>query len=248
MMHFHESLLVLPFTYLTTDHGASRPEVLRPPGPEFTRERFGFTKDDIILACFNQLYKIEPEIFAVWMRVMKRVPRTKLWLLKFDPDAEINLRKEARRHGVDPSRLVVHDFFPLQWEFIVKSMAAVFLDTPVFNAHTTASDVLWAGLPILAIPGNNFAQRVSSSFLRSTQLELLNARTLADYEEIAVHLATHPAVIKRLKRHLRRVRLEATVFHTDKWVPVWERALRLTWEVKQLGMPPTHIVVNDWVQ
>ena len=119
------------------------------------------------MCSFNQYYKITPDLWKVWMAIMRAVPSTKLWLIKFDAvDGPRNLKAETEAEGVDFSRIVISDMFPREREFLIKGLADVFLDTPEFNAHTTATDALWAGVPIVSLPGENMAQRVAGSLCK----------------------------------------------------------------------------------
>ncbi len=119
-------------------------------------------------------YKITPDLWKLWMGVMRAVPSTKLWLIKFDAvDGPRNLKAESEAEGVEFSRIVISDMFPREREFLIKGLADVFLDTPEFNAHTTATDALWAGVPIVSLPGINMAQRVAGSLCKDAGLSRL---------------------------------------------------------------------------
>jgi protein O-GlcNAc transferase len=126
------------------------------------------------MCSFNQYYKITPDLWKLWMSIMRAVPSTKLWLIKFDAvDGPRNLKKESEAEGVDFSRIVISDMFPRDREFLIKGLADVFLDTPEFNAHTTATDALWAGVPIVSLPGLNLAQRVAGSLCKDAGMSQL---------------------------------------------------------------------------
>ena len=247
---FSERLMLLPNTYLTNDHRQSRREVYLTGtdpvhGPAPTRAEFGFSEDDVILCSFNQLYKIEPRVFATWMRILKRVPRAKLWLLRFTEQGVDKLRKSAGKLGVDPTRLVFHDQFPREREFRIKGLAELFLDTPLFNAHTTAGDVLWSGVPILTLPGENFAQRVASGMLRSARLEdVLIAPTLEEYEALAVALATREGVRGKMRAQLRSQRENLPLFDIQRLTSEYERGLLMSWDVHDAYGAPFNIVVS----
>jgi protein O-GlcNAc transferase len=126
------------------------------------------------MCSFNQFYKITPDLWKVWMAIMRAVPSTKLWLIKFDAvDGPRNLKAETEAEGVDFSRIIISDMFPREREFLIKGLADVFLDTPEFNAHTTATDALWAGVPIVSLPGVNMAQRVAGSLCKDAGMSHL---------------------------------------------------------------------------
>ncbi len=119
----------------------------------------------------RRYYKITPDLWKVWMHIMRLVPSAKLWLIKFDAvDGPRNLKLESEAEGVDFSRIVISDMFPREQEFLIKGLADLFLDTPEFNAHTTATDALWAGVPIVSLPGVNLAQRVAGSLCKDARL------------------------------------------------------------------------------
>jgi protein O-GlcNAc transferase len=130
-----------------------------------------------VLNAPNRYYKITPDLWKVWMRIMRAVPSTRLWLIKFDAvDGPKNLKRECEAEGVDFSRIVISDMFPREREFLIKGLADLFLDTPEFNAHTTATDALWAGVPIVSLPGVNLAQRVAGSLCKDAGLSHLLVR------------------------------------------------------------------------
>jgi protein O-GlcNAc transferase len=129
------------------------------------------------MCSFNQYYKITPDLWKLWMGIMRAVPSTKLWLIKFDAvDGPRNLKSETEAEGVEFSRIVISDMFPREQEFLIKGLADVFLDTPEFNAHTTATDALWAGVPIVSLPGLNMAQRVAGSLCKDSGMSYLLVR------------------------------------------------------------------------
>mmetsp|Transcript_31372 Transcript_31372/g.76881 ORF Transcript_31372/g.76881 Transcript_31372/m.76881 type:complete len:384 (+) Transcript_31372:203-1354(+) len=132
---YTEKFMVVPHTYLTNDHRQSRREVLQTKDAP-TSSEFGVGDYDLILCSFNQLYKIEPQVFGVWMSSLKRLPKAKLWHLEFTKDGVSKLRKAAEKQGVDSSRIVAHEQFPTSREFRIKGLADLFLDTPLFNSHT----------------------------------------------------------------------------------------------------------------
>mmetsp|Transcript_6776 Transcript_6776/g.16666 ORF Transcript_6776/g.16666 Transcript_6776/m.16666 type:complete len:199 (-) Transcript_6776:24-620(-) len=165
------------------------------------------------------------------MSILKRVPNSKLWLLKFEASAVPRLKKEATKLGIDKSRIVIHDTFDQSIEFLVKSKAHLFLDTPIFNAHTTSTDVLWAGVPILTLAGDTFAQRVAASMLKQADLEFMIARTIEEYEEMAVALGSRPAKLAAIKASIEAKRFDVKAFDTEGFVHEFERSLKISWEV-----------------
>jgi len=245
---YTEMSAILPETYLINDHKQSRREVLgegRTPVP--SRKELGFSTDDVILASFNQLYKIDPEVFEVWMRVLKEVPAAKIWMLRFSHAAEVYLKASAKKHGVDGDRIVFSNKFPKETELLAKGHADLFLDTPLFNAHTTGGDVLWAGVPILTLPGDNFASRVASGLVTSTESlpRLTIARNLEDYGDVAVRLCKNTKRRTAMAESLRSERERAPIFDTRKLTGNVEVAMRLMWDVHAAGEKPMHCIVRS---
>ena len=143
-----------------------------------------------VFCAFNNSYKLNPEMFGIWMRLLDRVPGSVLWLIAGNPAVETNLRGEAKERGVDPARLL---FAPRQRyeEYLVQfRLADLFLDTFPYNGGATASDALWAGVPVLTCAGDGFASRMAGSLLRAIGLPELVTHSLSDYESLAFQLAT----------------------------------------------------------
>ena len=153
-------------------------------------------------ARFNNNWKITPEVFDVWMRLLHQVEGSVLWLLRDNEGAERNLRKEAQQRGIDPARLVFADRLPPEEHLARHRLADLFLDTLPYNAHTTASDALWAGLPVLTCMGDAFAGRVAASLLHAVGLPELVTANLDDYEALALKLARDPALLAEIKAKL----------------------------------------------
>jgi uncharacterized protein (TIGR03032 family) len=182
--------------------------------------------------CFNKSEKIEPQLFAVWMRILSQVPDSILWLLSDRPETEQNLRTAAAQHGIQPDRL---QFAPRvsKVEHLARHPAFdLFLDTLHYNAHVTASDSLWSGVPLITLLGETFASRVAASLLSAADLPELITHSLQDYEQLAVHLATHPNELKQLKEKLITDRHHLPLFNTAQTVRHLEAAYRQAWEQK----------------
>jgi protein O-GlcNAc transferase len=238
---YSEKLALVPWTYLVNDHKQSRREVLTGSAP--SRASLGFAEDDIILASFNQLYKIEPEVFGAWLKILSREPKTKLWLLNFSKAASKYLRKEARAAGVDPARLVFHDKFAKDTELLAKGHADLFLDTPLFNAHTTGGDVLWAGIPVVTLPGENFAQRVASGLVHSAGFSnVMIARSMGDYTRLVLALCRQTLQRRHWKAVLQAGRETAPLFDTKLLTHHVETTMKMMWEVYAAGLKPRHVV------
>jgi predicted O-linked N-acetylglucosamine transferase (SPINDLY family) len=162
--HYTEKVVYVPGCYQPND--AQR----RIANRAFSRSELGLPETGFVFCCFNNNYKITPSTFDVWMRLLTQVQGSVLWLLQDTPEAAANLRREAEQRGVDPHRLIFADRLPNDEHLARHALADLFLDTWPYNAHTTASDALWAGLPLLTLQGNTFPGRVASSLLRNLQL------------------------------------------------------------------------------
>jgi protein O-GlcNAc transferase len=226
---YSESIVHLPDCYLTND---SR-RALAVPGP--TREGAGLPSDGFVFCCFNNCYKITPEIFDVWMRLLKQVTGSVLWLYADRGSAEANLRREAAARGIDPARVVFARRVPQREHLARHGLADLFLDTLPYNAHTTASDALWTGLPVVTCLGKSFAGRVAATLLRAAGMPDLVTSDLGAYERLALRLASEPALLGELRQRLQRNRLSQPLFDTDRYRRSLEAAYIAMWERWQRG-------------
>jgi protein O-GlcNAc transferase len=169
-----------------------------------SREECGLPEHGFVFACFNNSYKITPQIFDVWCRLLRAVPNSVLWLIEDNSYAAANLRREAQTRSISPSRLVYAPRMKLAEHLARHRVADLFLDTLPYNAHTTASDALWAGLPVITCAGETFASRVAGSLLHAVGLAELVTYSLADYETLALELATKPMMLAGLRTTLAR--------------------------------------------
>lgn len=201
---YAEALAYMPHTY----HPHGRQTL---PGTKPGRQEAGLPEEGFVFCCFNQPYKISPDIFHIWCRLLALVPDSVLWLLDH-PHAAGNLRGEAIRHGVDARRLVFGANLPQAAHLARLQLGDLMLDTVPFNAHTTASDALWAGVPIVTCPGETFPSRVAGSILHAAGLGELVADDLAGYFELAYSLATEPERLAAVKARLAANRLETPLF------------------------------------
>ncbi|HWC64067.1 MAG TPA: hypothetical protein VG501_10630, partial [Rhizomicrobium sp.] len=175
---------------------------------------------------FNHSNKFTPASFACWMRILKAVPESILWLITADPVAEENLRREAASRGVDPARLVFAAFKPFEEHLARLTWADLFLDGLPYGAHTTASDALWAGVPLITCRGRSFPGRVAASLLKAVGMEELIAETPADFEALALGLAREPARLAAIRQKLAENRKGATLFDTARTTRAIETAFR----------------------
>jgi predicted O-linked N-acetylglucosamine transferase (SPINDLY family) len=193
----------------------------------FSREELGLPETGFVFCCFNNTYKITPTTFEGWMRILKQVEGSVLWLLEDNPTAAENLRSQAQRRGMNPERLVFAKRVPLP-EYLARYRTAdLFLDTFPFNAGTTASDALWAGLPLMTCEGEAFASRMASSLLSAIDLPELVTTTQEEYEALAVELATHPEQLRAIRQKLEDNRLSTPLFDTKLFTRNIEQAY--TW-------------------
>jgi protein O-GlcNAc transferase len=231
--HYSEHVAYLPECYQPGD--ASR----RIGGATPTRAECGLPHEGFVFCCFNTHYKISPMFFAVWMRLLRGVPESVLWLSTGLPDARDNLRRAAAEHGIAPERLVYAPRLPSAEDHLARyRLADLFLDTSPFNAHATASDALWAGVPVITCLGGTFAGRVAASLLTAIGASELITQTLDEYEALAVRLATTPPLLDELRCRLSRNRDTHPLFDTARYCRHLEAAYSTMWLKMQRSEPP----------
>jgi predicted O-linked N-acetylglucosamine transferase (SPINDLY family) len=234
---FTEKVVYLPDSFQVNDR--KRPIADR----VFSRAELGLPERGCVFCCFNGSYKIHPETFASWMRILQRVPGSVLLLVSGDEAVALNLRGQAARQGVDPQRLIFAGRLPPP-EYLARYRTAdLFLDTLPYNAGTTASDALWAGLPVLTLAGNAYAGRVAASLLTAVGLPELVTKTRAEYEDLAFELAMNPPRLARLKETLARNRLTSALFDTGRFARNLEAAYLSIHDRHQAGLPPDDVTV-----
>ncbi|CAN0346546.1 unnamed protein product [Ectocarpus sp. 6 AP-2014] len=245
---YTENILYMPHSYFVNDHKQSARYVLdRTLLP--TRATYGVPEDRFVLCNFNQLYKMDPAIFSTWMSVLKRVPNAVLWLLRFPPAGEANIRMEARKRGVREEQLHFTDVATKEEHIKRGYLADLFLDTPSCNAHTTGCDILWSGTPMLTMAGSKMATRVAPSLLKAAGAEGtgLIVESLEEYEERAVSLATDPEKLFEIRSRLEESRHSCPLFDTQRWVRNMEAGLAMAHERFQAGLDPEDLKVKDTV-
>jgi len=185
-------------------------------------------------------------MFAAWARILRAVAGSVLWLSDNGPEATQNLRSEARRHDLDAERLIFAPRLPSLEDHLTRYRAAdLFLDTRPYNAHTTASDALWSGLPVLTAPTEAFAGRVAGSLLTALDLPELIAPSLEAYETLAIELGLNPERLRDLKEKLARNRLVAPLFDTPLYARHLEAAYTKMYQRYNAGLPPDHIEIES---
>jgi predicted O-linked N-acetylglucosamine transferase (SPINDLY family) len=233
--YYSEKIVYLPNSYQVND----RQRVIAPT--QFTKQELGLPQDAFVFCCFNNNFKITPDVFDSWVGILKAVDESVLWLFQDNPTAAMNLQKEAALRGLDPARLVFATRMDLPEHLARHKAADLFLDTLPYNAHTTASDALWAGLPVLTCMGESFASRVAASLLNAIGLPELVTETRADYEALAIKLAKNPAQLKEIKEKLGRNRLTTPLFDTALFTKNIEAAYSQMFERYQADLPPDHL-------
>ena len=209
------------------------------------RTEYGLPEVGFVFCCFNNKYKITPEIFDRWMRILSQIDGSVLWLFDKNQDAVANLKKEATARNVSPERLVFAERVPLANHLARHRLADLFLDTLPCNAHTTASDALWAGLPLLTCLGDAFPGRVGASLLHAIRLPELITTNLDAYEETAIGLARDHQKLAMIKRKLADHRLTTPLFDTKLFVKGIEKAYVTMYERHRAGLTTDHIYVSE---
>jgi protein O-GlcNAc transferase len=198
-----------------------------------------------VFCCFNQSFKIDPDIFDVWMRLLRQVDGSALWLKENNPEATHNLRLQAEARGIGPERLIFAASVPLAAEHLARQRQAdLFLDTLHYNAHTTANDALRVGLPVVTCIGSTFAGRVGASLLKAAGLPELITTSLEDYEAIALRLAGDPALLASVKARLARNRQSCALFDTRRYTRHIEAAYAMMWQGHADGRTPESFSVQ----
>ncbi len=236
---YSEQVVWLPDCYLVNDDRRAIAE--RTP----TRRECGLPEEGFVFCCFNNSYKLGPTTFAVWMWLLAAMPASVLWLSEANVTAQANLRRAAEQRGVAAERLIFAPRLPDVAEHLARQRQAdLFLDTLPYNAHTTASDALWAGVPVLTCPGATFAGRVAASLVKAVGLDELIAPSLADYEARALALARDPARLAALRQKLARNRITAPLFDTERSTRNIEAAYATMVDIWRRGESPRSFSVE----
>jgi protein O-GlcNAc transferase len=229
--YYSEQVIELPHAFV-----ASPLPIADPP---LIRADFGLPTGAFVFCCFNRSDKVDPTVFAAWMRILRQVPRAVLWLIETTPAVSETLRQRAQQQGIDPTQLVFTPRMPLPQYLAAYRLADLFLDTFVYNAGATAIHALSSGLPVLTRPGEAFVARMGASISASAGLEMLIAGSSAAYEQTAVHLATHPNELATLRQALQRNLATLPLFQPQQWVAHLEAALWQCWaQSPTVGLPP----------
>ena len=227
---YSEEVVWLPDCYLITDDRRAVAE--RTP----SRSECGLPEDGFVFCCFNNTYKLGPETFAVWTRLLKATPGSVLWLSEANVTAQVNLRREAEQSGIEAGRLIFAPRLPDVADHLARQRQAdLFLDTLPYNAHTTACDALWAGVPLVTCLGTTFVGRVAASLLKAIGLDELITRSLEDYEALALKLAHDPALLAALRDRLAHNKTRFPLFDTARTTRQIEAAYTMMWQRYRRG-------------
>lgn len=230
--NYSEAIVYLPDSYQVNDQQRGISDL------PLSRTACGLPETGMVFCCFNNNHKINPPVFSVWMRLLHAIPGSVLWLLADNPSAVQNLRNEATRRGVDPHRLVFAPRVELDVHLARHRLADLFLDTLPYNAHTTASDALWAGLPVLTCLGSAFAGRVAASLLYAIDLPELVTLSLQDYEQRALELANHPGLLAALRQKVEQRKQMSALFDTGRFCAHLESAYETMYTTHLEGDSP----------
>ena len=234
---YSERVVYLPNSYQVNDRKRLISE------RKFTRQELGLPEDSFVFCCFNNNYKVLPATFEGWMRILKAVEGSVLWLFQDNSWAVENLRQEAEKQGITADRLVFAERLPLSEHLARHRQADLFLDTFPYNAHTTTSDALWAGLPVLTLMGQSFASRVAASLLNAIGLPELITNTQEEYEVLAIEIAKNPQKLADIKLRLDNNRLTTPLFDTPLFTKNLEAAYIQMYKRYQSDLAPEHIAI-----
>jgi predicted O-linked N-acetylglucosamine transferase (SPINDLY family) len=237
--YYTEKIAYLPDSYQVNDSQkliSSR---------QFTRQELGLPEEGFVFCCFNNNYKITPVVFDIWMQLLEQVDGSVLWLLETNVLARTNLIREAAKAGISSERIIFAKQMDLSEHLARHRLADLFLDTFYYNAHTTASDALWAGLPVLTCLGETFAGRVAASLLKAIGLPELITYAHNEYQSLALELATNLEKLASIRQKLDRNRITYPLFNTELFARSIEDSYTQMWKRHQASLLPEHIFINS---
>jgi predicted O-linked N-acetylglucosamine transferase (SPINDLY family) len=236
--NYSEKIVILPYSYQVND--SQRTIASR----VFSRAEFGLPEHGFVFCCFNNSFKILPPTFDGWMQILRQVDGSVLWLIDDNVTAAENLRRNAERQGIDSRRLVFAPRIGRTYHLARHALADLFIDSLPYNAHTTASDALWAGLPVLTLEGKSFPSRVAASLLRTLGLPELITSSQGQFEARAVQLASDPGALAAIKEKLAAAKETSPLFDTTLFARHIEAAYSVMVERARAGLPPDHIKIE----
>ena len=228
----------LPHSYQPNDRQRALP-----PAP--SRAQLGLPHDAVVLCCFNQTYKLTPELLDLWASILHQAPRAVLWMLAWNPHARAKLQAELGKREVPAERVFWAPKLPFEQHIARLRAADLFLDTWPCNAHTTASEALWAGVPVLTVPGETFASRVGASLVSACGLPDLAAKDAQSYVALAVGLANEPQTLAGLKTHLDQHRWQLPLFDTPRYMRDFEALLTHMLARHEAGLVPEALAARE---
>jgi predicted O-linked N-acetylglucosamine transferase (SPINDLY family)/2-polyprenyl-3-methyl-5-hydroxy-6-metoxy-1,4-benzoquinol methylase len=234
---YSEKFCRLPHSYQCNDQQRFTPPVV------VDREAHGLPQDQVVFAAFNQSYKIDPASFSIWMKILSQVDNSVLWLLGQSEAAKKHLTAQAQRFGIDPTRIIYAPFAAPQEHLTRLQLADAVLDTLICNGHTTTSDALWAGVPVITRQGHHFASRVSESLLNAIELPELVGKDDAEMIHIAQRIGLDPTYRKNLRERLAVLRKTAPLFDTQRFTRHFEKGIAMMVERMREGLEPSCIDV-----
>ena len=238
-LFYSEKIIYMPHCYQVNDHTQMIDPTLS------SAAIHGLPQNGPVFCAFHQSFKIDPIMFRTWMNILRKVPESVLWLLKSNEYAEQNLKNAAEEMGIDSQRLVFAPRLPKAQHLGRHNLADLMLDTRIYNGHTTTSDALWAGLPVISLLGSHFASRVSASILKALGMSELVTHSLEEYEKLAVQLAFDSIERNRLRRKISKNRLTHPLFDTPRYVRNLEKAYSQLWHIHSTGQHPRHIEITE---
>jgi len=219
--HFTEQIISLP---------CYQPNSKRPSGTTTSKQDHDLPTDSFVFCSFNQTFKFSPDVFAIWMRLLNATPNSVLWLLDCNPWAKSNLQKEAEMAGISKDRLIFAPRVAADGHIERQRHADLFLDTSPYNAHTTASDALWSGLPVLTYQGDTFAASVAASIVHQAGLADMICQSWQEYEEKALYYAQNPETLVAIKKQLRNSISTSDLFNSEKFARLLETQYYEVWQ------------------
>ena len=216
----------MPNCYQATDNHQAIANTL------YQRADFNIAKTAIVYCCFNQFCKIDASLFNIWMGILQKVPNSILWLLADNNIAINNLRQQALKYNISTNRLVFAKRLPKIKHLARMQLADIALDTFTYNGHTTTTDALWAGIPVITLQGNHFASRVSASLLKAINMPSLITTNKQDYKQLAIKLATNSKLLKKTKLHINYNKHHAMLFNTKQFASDLEQIYKKIYTAK----------------
>ena len=235
--HYSEKIISLPGTYQVNDSTKKISDKV------FTREELGLPKNGFVFCCFNNNYKILPSVFDIWMRLLKKIKGSVLWLLVENSTAKENLKKEAVKRNVDENRIIFAKIMPLADHLARHRCADLFIDTFPYTAHTTCSDALWAGLPVITRVGNSFPSRVSASLLTAIDLPELITHTEKEFEDLAIEFANNKSKLDEIKIKLEKNKISESLFNTKLYTKNIESSFKIIYDRYLNNLPAENIEI-----